>query len=343
MYELFADCPDAVARSQEIADSIDIDLPLGQRHFPTFHVPTGGIGRRLPAEPVREGAAGALRWPTRRCGKVMNCAQPSRDRLDRELQVIHQLGFANYFLIVWDFVRYARERDIPATARGSGVGALVSYALYLSHVCPIRYDLLFERFLDPSRKEAPDIDIDFCKERRGEIIRYVKDKYGEANVAQIGTFGTLAAKAAIRDVGRALEVPLPEVNTVAQLVPDQLKITIAEALQKSSDLRQKYDPTPRCGSWWTWPDSMEGLAKNVGTHAAAVVIADRPLTDYVPLGRVTGKTDIITQWSMNDVEAAGLAENGLPGTAQPDDPLQGGRLDRADDRAADRSLRVSAG
>ena len=126
--------------------------------------------------------------------------------LDRELGVIETLGFPNYFLIVWDFVRYAREQDIPATARGSGVGSLVAYALYLSHVCPLQYDLLFERFLDVSRLEAPDIDIDFCKDRRGEVIQYVKQKYGEANVAQIGTFGTLKARAAIRDVGRCLAI-----------------------------------------------------------------------------------------------------------------------------------------
>jgi DNA polymerase III subunit alpha len=129
------------------------------------------------------------------------------ERLDREMEVINQLGFPNYFLICWDFVNKAREMGIPATARGSGVGAIVCYALYLSHVCPIQYDLLFERFLDPSRREAPDIDIDFCKERRGEVIRYVKEKYGEDNVAQIGTFGTLAARAAIRDVGRTLGLP----------------------------------------------------------------------------------------------------------------------------------------
>ncbi len=133
--------------------------------------------------------------------------------------MINQLGFPNYFLIVWDFVRYAREHGIPATARGSGVGALVSYALYLSHVCPLEYDLLFERFLDVNRLEAPDIDIDFCKDRRGEVINYVKEKYGHENVAQIGTFNTLAARAAIRDVGRALGIPIPQVDKIVAMVP----------------------------------------------------------------------------------------------------------------------------
>ncbi len=153
-------------------------------------------------------------------------AQVVMQRLDRELGVINKLGFPNYFLIVWDFVREAREQGMPATARGSGVGALVCYALYLSHVCPLKYDLLFERFLDENRLEAPDIDIDFCKERRGDIIRYVKDKYGEDNVAQIGTFGTLAARAAIKDVGRALGIPLARVNQITGMVPEELGITL---------------------------------------------------------------------------------------------------------------------
>ena len=228
------------------------------------------------------------------------------ERLDRELGVINQLGFPNYFLIVWDFVRKARELDVPTTARGSGVGALVSYALHFSHVCPIKYDLLFERFLDPSRKEAPDIDIDFCKERRSEIIRYVKEKYGENNVAQIGTFGTLAARAAMRDVGRALGIPLARVNQVIQMVPDDLGISIEKALAKSDDLKNTYDNDPEIRELIELAMRLEGLARNVGTHAAAVVIADKPLTEYVPLGKVTGKTDIITQWSMGDVETAGL-------------------------------------
>ncbi len=305
MYEVFRDHPSAVARSQEIADSVEIDLELGRRHFPTYRLPAGetpeGTLRALCEAGLQERYAHSPDMCHER-----QLAPAVRERLDRELDVIGQLGFSNYFLIVWDFVRKARELDIPATARGSGVGALVSYALYLSHVCPIKFDLLFERFLDPSRKEAPDIDIDFCKDRRGEIIRYVKEKYGEANVAQIGTFGTLAAKAAIRDVARALGMPLARVNQIVQLVPDQLKVTLDQALEQSSELRQHYEQDPEVRQLLDLARNIEGLAKNVGTHAAAVVIADRPLTEYVPLGRVTGKSDIITQWSMNDVEAAGL-------------------------------------
>ena len=265
------------------------------------------------------------------------------ERLDRELGVIDKLGFPNYFLIVWDFVRHAREHGIPATARGSGVGALVCYALYLSHVCPIEFDLLFERFLDESRREAPDIDIDFCKQRRGEVIRYVKDKYGEANVAQIGTFGTLAARAAIKDVGRALGIPLARVNQLTEMVPDDLGITLTKALEKSSDLRSAYESDGEIRELIDFALKIEGLARNVGTHAAAVVIADQPLTEYVPLGRVTGKTDIITQWSMGDVEAAGLLKMDFLGSEELDDPVQGRGLDRTVDWPADRSVEISFG
>jgi DNA polymerase-3 subunit alpha len=304
----------AVGRSQEIADSVSIDLDLGKRHFPGFEVPGGLTAseelRRLCLEGLRERyAAVAKRWAD---GGVP--ADPATaplhaqvmDRLDRELSVIDTLGFASYFLIVWDFVRHARERSIPAAARGSGVGALVAYSLYLSHVCPLEYDLLFERFLDINRREAPDIDIDFCKERRGEVIDYVKKKYGEANVAQIGTFGTLAARAAIRDVGRALGMPVPRVDQIVALVPDQLGISLDDAAAVGSQLAAACEADAEVRELVNLAKQIEGLARNVGTHAAAVVIADRPLVEYVPLQRVTGKEEVITQWAMGDVERAGL-------------------------------------
>ncbi|MCP4079275.1 MAG: DNA polymerase III subunit alpha, partial [Planctomycetaceae bacterium] len=200
MYNKFPGLESAVARSQEIADSVDIQLELGKRHFPVYKIeddtPPATLLRKICESGLKERYAGNDEMlPGGELSEVV------QKRLDRELGVIERLGFENYFLIVWDFVRESRDRNIPATARGSGVGAIVCYATYMSHVCPIRYDLLFERFLDENRMEAPDIDIDFCKERRGEMIDYVKEKYGAANVAQIGTFGTLAAKAAIKDVG----------------------------------------------------------------------------------------------------------------------------------------------
>ncbi len=305
MYQQFADHQDAVRRSQEIADTVDIDLELGKRHFPTYPLKeeqtAGGYLRELCIEGLKD------RY--KKDDDRMVDGELSEEviaRLDRELGVINKLGFPNYFLIVWDFVRYARELDIPTTARGSGVGSLVCYALYLSHVCPLRYDLLFERFLDESRLEAPDIDIDFCKDRRGDVIRYVKDRYGEANVAQIGTFGTLAARAAIRDVGRAMSLAIPRVDSIVAMVPDVLGISLKQAIEESAELNAAYENDAEVRELLDLAQNIEGLARNVGTHAAAVVIGDKPLTEYVPLGRVPGKTDVITQWAMNEVEAAGL-------------------------------------
>jgi DNA polymerase-3 subunit alpha len=305
MYQKFAGLEDACRRSQEIADSVDIQLDLGKRFFPVFQLPEGVN----PDDRLRELCYQGLLERYADNPEMLNKGELATvviDRIERELGVIKKLGFANYFLICWDFVVQARQQDIPATARGSGVGALVCYALYLSHVCPIKYGLLFERFLDENRLEAPDIDIDFCKERRADIIRYVKEKYGEESVAQIGTFGTMKARAAIKDVGRALGIPLARVNQISSMVPEELNITLDKAIDKSDELRAVYEGDPEIAELLDFAKKLEGMARNVGTHAAAVVIGDGPLTDYVPLGRVPGKTDIITQWSMKDVEDAGL-------------------------------------
>ncbi|MDA7932285.1 MAG: DNA polymerase III subunit alpha [Mariniblastus sp.] len=305
MYRNFPGLEDAVARSQQIADTVDIQLELGERFFPVFDLPPD----RSPEDELRDLCLKGLmdRYEGNEEMKPGGeLAEVVMARLNRELGVINKLGFANYFLICWDFVEQARKRDIPSTARGSGVGAIVCYALYLSHVCPIKYSLLFERFLDENRLEAPDIDIDFCKERRGEIIRYVKEKYGEESVAQIGTFGTLKARAAIKDVGRVLGIPLTRVNQITSMVPDQLGISLQQAIDSSDELKGVYEGDPEIAELLEFALKLEGLARNIGTHAAAVVISDGPLTDFVPLGRVAGKEDVITQWSMNDVEAAGL-------------------------------------
>ena len=305
MYEAFAGQEQAVARSREIADSVDIELDLGRRHFPVFTPPDAVSSEDYLRQLCIDGLKKRYRDTPQRYADG-ELSDEVLQRLDRELGVIGKLGFPNYFLIVWDFVRVAHERGIETTARGSGVGSLVCFALEMSHVCPLEYDLLFERFLDVNREEAPDIDIDFCQQRRGEIIQYVKDEYGTENVAQIGTFGTMAARAAIRDVGRALGHPIPRVNEVIAKVPDQLGITLAEALERSDELKKVYDTDGEIRELLDLAMQVEGLARNVGTHAAAVVIADRPLTDYVPLGRVPGKEDVITQWAMGDVEDAGL-------------------------------------
>ena len=306
MYRNFEGLEHAVSRSQEIADTVDIELELGKRFFPIFQLSPED---ESPEARLRELCESGLKDrykdnPDRCVDGVLS--EEVQARLDRELGVINKLGFADYFLICWDFVHKARSMDIPSTVRGSGVGAIVCYSLYLSHACPLQYSLLFERFLDENRLEAPDIDIDFCKERRGEVITYVKEKYGEDSVAQIGTFGTMKARAAIKDVGRALGIPLARVNQITGMVPDQLGISLQEAIDTSDDLKAAYNGDPEVAEMIDFALKLEGLARNIGTHAAAVVISDGPLTDYVPLGRVAGKEDVITQWSMNDVEAAGL-------------------------------------
>ncbi|MEN6559052.1 MAG: DNA polymerase III subunit alpha, partial [Thermoguttaceae bacterium] len=305
MQAAFPDMDDALRRSQEIADRVDIELELGKRHFPVYTLPENKTAEELLLELCLSGLKTRYADRPDRCvdGQLSDEVMA---RLNRELGVINKLGFANYFLIVWDFVRAARERGIQATARGSGVGSLVSYALFLSHVCPLEYDLLFERFLDENRREAPDIDIDFCQQRRGEVIQYVKEKYGFDNVAQIGTFGTMAARAAIRDVGRALGLPIPRVDAIVALVPDELKIKLKDAIEKSDDLKKMYESDGEVRKLLDLARGIEGLARNVGTHAAAVVIADRPLTEYVPLQHVQDKTEVITQWDMGDVERSGL-------------------------------------
>jgi DNA polymerase-3 subunit alpha len=307
MYRLFPDFADAVARSQEIADGVDIQIDFKQRHFPVFTPPA----KKTPEKYLRELCEAGL---VDRYG-----SKPSRDakaRLELELEVICRMGFAGYFLIVWDFVRFARENGIPASARGSGCGAIVSYVLYLSHVDPLEYDLLFERFLDPNRSEAPDIDIDFCQDRRELVIDYVKQKYGEASVAQIGTFGTMAAKAALKDVGRVLDVPLDRVNYLCKLVPTKGSTTIPfsldETLEQSPDFRREYESDLATKEWVDIARKLEGTNRNAGTHAAGVVIANGPLTDYVPVQLIKRKDEgetrqaLTTQWVMGDLEKVGM-------------------------------------
>jgi DNA polymerase-3 subunit alpha len=307
MYELFPGHEDAVQRSQEIADGCCIKLDFKARHFPVFTPPAG----KKPEDFLRDICMEGLRA---RYGD--NPLQTVKERLELELNIICRMGFASYFLIVWDFVRFAREKGIPATARGSACGALVSYVLYLSHVDPLEYDLLFERFLDPNRSEAPDIDIDFCQEGREEVIAYVRQRYGEASVAQIATFGTMAARAAIKDVGRVLDIPLARVTQLTEMVPKTLGITLDEALKQSTDLREQYDKDPQVRELIDIARNLEGTNRNAGTHAAGVVIANGPLTDYVPLQRVIRKGDdagakrdeavMTTQWVMGDLEKVGL-------------------------------------
>jgi DNA polymerase-3 subunit alpha len=301
--EMYAAMPgrdEALAATMRIAERIEenyASLNLGTRLFPSFQPPAGMTPEDYLRGLCEQGLA------ERYAGNPPDAAV---ERLDHELGVINRMGFASYFLIVWDFVRYARENGIPNSARGSACGALVSYLLYLSHVDPLTYDLLFERFLDPNRSEAPDIDIDLCKERRGEVIAYVRQKYGADNVAQIGTFGTMAAKAALKDVGRALNIPLSRVEQVTKLIPTRLNITLEESLKEEPALQRMVDEDPDIQKMYDYARRLEGTVRSVGTHAAGVVIADRPLRDLVPLKKDKDKDIISTQWEMGDVEKAGL-------------------------------------
>lgn len=285
MYALFPNQADAVRRTQEIADTCCVELDFKTRHFPVFTPPH----RKKPETYLRELCAQGLE---QRYGKPV--PQAAADRLRHELDTIIRMGFASYFLIVWDFVRFAHEQGIPASARGSACGSLVSYVLGLSHVDPLEYDLLFERFLDPNRNEAPDIDIDFCQEGRDRVIAYVRQKYGEESVAQIATFGTLQARAALRDVGRVLGMPLARVDQITKLIPPTLGITLDESLKQSLDLRREYDNDPQVRELVDIARKLEGTNRNAGTHAAGVVIADGPLTDFVPLQRVIRKGESIS-------------------------------------------------
>jgi DNA polymerase-3 subunit alpha len=306
MYSLFPGHEDAVGRSQEIADGCSLRLDLKKRHFPVFTPPD----KKQPEDYLRELCEAGLKD---RYGEDPPPA--ARERLEHELAIICRMGFAGYFLIVWDFVRFARDNKIPASARGSACGAIVSYVLQLSHVCPIEYDLLFERFLDPNRSEAPDIDIDFCQEGREKVIAYVRQRYGEQSVAQIGTFGTMAARAAVKDVGRVLDVPLERVTRLTNMIPKTLGITLDDALAQSHELRQEYNADPAIKELIDIARKLEGTNRNAGTHAAGVVIANGPLTDYVPLQRVVRKGEdgarkdeavVTTQWVMGDLEKVGL-------------------------------------
>ncbi|MBI3410140.1 MAG: DNA polymerase III subunit alpha [Planctomycetes bacterium] len=314
MYRLFPGHEDAVGRSQEIADGCDIQLDFKTRHFPVFTPPD----KKKPEAYLRELCEIGLaeRYGPTASAEAQARMPAARERLEHELDIICRMGFAGYILITWDFVRFALSKGIPASARGSACAAIVSYVLKLSHVCPIDYDLLFERFLDPNRGEAPDIDIDFCQDRREEVLAYVREKYGEGSVAQIGTFGTMAAKAAIKDVGRVMDISLDRVIRLTAMVPNVLNITLDDALKQSPDLKREYESDSDIRKLIDLARKLEGTNRNAGTHAAGVVIANGPITDYVPVQRVLRKgyengnrqaeAVITTQWVMGDLENVGM-------------------------------------
>ena len=301
---LFGELQEAIANTVLIAQRCNVTLEFGNLHLPDFNVPDGYSVDSYLRSLCLQGLE--LRYGKQPGDHVLQ-------RLDFELHVIKQMDYSAYFLIVWDFIRYARESGIPVgPGRGSAAGSIVAYALGITNIDPLRYGLLFERFLNPERVSMPDIDIDFCFERRGEVINYVTQKYGYDRVAQIATFGTMAARAAIRDVGRALGIPYGEVDRVAKLVPAELHITLSKALNDSPDLKTAYELNPDVQKLMDMASLLEGMPRHASTHAAGVVITREPLTHYVPLYKASDGP-LTTQFAKDQVEDLGLLKMDLLG------------------------------
>ncbi|PYU07909.1 MAG: DNA polymerase III subunit alpha [Acidobacteria bacterium] len=308
MTRVFRELPDALSRTLAIAERCNVKIEKLRDPFPEFKVPPGDTPGGYFEKAVREGFAARLPHLERlsQRGALRNPLSEYERRLTHEIQMIQKMRFEGYFLVVWDFIRYARSQGVPVgPGRGSAAGSLASYALRITDVDPLQYDLIFERFLNPERISLPDIDIDFCMRRRGEVIEYVTQKYGRENVAQIITFGTMAAKAAIKDVGRAMDIPYGEVDRLAKLVPNELKIALEAALQQSAQLRAAVESDERMNELMTVARRLEGLARHASTHAAGVVISPRPLMEIVPLYK-TNRDEITTQYDMNALERIGL-------------------------------------
>lgn len=296
MRALFPDVPEAADNTVKIAQRCQVELEFGKTKLPAFFTPDGSDNLEFFRRLCQEGLI-------RRYGE--DPPQEYRDRLEYEICVISQMGYVNYYLIVWDFIRYARSVGIPVgPGRGSGAGSLAAYCVGITNVDPMRYDLLFERFLNPERVSMPDFDIDFSDERRDEIIGYVVDKYGADHVAQIVTFGTMAARGALRDVGRALNIPYNKVDQVAKLVPLSLGMTLDTAMKQSKELREKVEADPQVKELWDMARKVEGMPRHASTHAAGVVITDKPVMDYVPLSK--NDDAVVTQYTMTAIEELGL-------------------------------------
>jgi len=296
MRKALAAWPEAADNTLRIAEMCDVKIDFSAKHLPHFPTPDG----EAPEAYLRRLAWDGLR--ARFEGKEVPEAYAKR--LERELKVIEDKGYSSYFLIVNDFVAYARRSDIPTAPRGSGVATLLGYALGIADVDPLRYGLLFERFTDPAREEDPDMDIDICQEGRGRVIQYVREKYG--HVAQIITYGTLKARAVVRDVGRVMDVPLAEVDGICKKVPGGLKVTLDSALEGEPDLKKLYDTQPHVKEMIDYGRRLEGLARHAGVHAAGVIVCDQALEDLVPLYRQADSEDVITQWDGPTCEKVGL-------------------------------------
>ena len=295
LLERFPGLQEALDNTAAIAERCNVEFIFNQYHLPSFPVPEGFTSESYFRKLCYDGFA--ERYPS--------APEDYVERLEYEIGVISRMGYVNYYLIVWDFIRYAKDNGIPVgPGRGSGAASIVAYCMHITEVDPMKYALIFERFLNPERVSMPDFDTDFCQERRGEVIDHVMRKYGSDHVAQIATFGTMAARGAIRDVGRALNFTYAETDVVAKLVPTTLHITLDEALKTSPQLKELYDGDERVKKLIDAARSLEGMPRNTSTHAAGVVITARPVCDYVPLSR--NDDTIVTQYTMTTIEELGL-------------------------------------
>ena len=305
MHELFKEVPESLTNTLEIANRCNVNLDFTEYHLPHFDVPEGHTEESYLRHLCEKGLE--YRYGKHADDKVI------RDRLNYELGIIHTMGFDAYFIIVWDLVREATRRSILYTTRGSAAGSIVAYSLEITLIDPIQHDLIFERFLNPGRISMPDIDLDFRDDRRHEIMAYCAEKYGDDKVAQIITFGTMGAKAAIRDVGRVMDIPLSEVNKIAKLIPavSGKKVTIQGTLDDVPDFKKIYNSAPHIKKLINTAIGMEGVVRNAGTHAAGVVIADKPIVEYLPLHRPTSNSEdtpikTVTQFEMGVLDAMGM-------------------------------------
>ena len=320
--QLFPGCDEAFENTVRIAERCNLEFTFHEYHLPSFPVPEGYTNEEYFREICMDGFR----------ERYENPPQEYLDRLEYEIGVISRMGYVNYYLIVWDFIRYAKEQGIPVgPGRGSGAASIVAYCMHITEVDPMKYALIFERFLNPERVSMPDFDTDFCQERRPEVIEYVMRKYGADHVAQIATFGTMAARGAIRDVGRALNFTYAETDVVAKLVPTTLHITLKEALQVSPKLKELYDKEPRTKQLIDTAMSLEGMPRNTSTHAAGVVITADPVNTYLPLSR--NDDTVVTQYTMTTIEELGLLKMdflGLRNLTVIEDAQQKIRLENPD-------------
>ena len=296
MYDLFAMVPEACENTQKIADQCNFDFDFGHTKIPYYKAPNGMDNQAFFEKLCWEGLE-------RRYGP--DVPQANKDRLTYEIGVVKTMGYTNYYLIVWDYINYAKSQGIPVgPGRGSGAGSIAAYSVGITDIDPIRYNLIFERFLNPERVSMPDFDVDFCYERRQEVIDYVNRKYGADHVAQIVTFGTMAARNAIRDVGRVMGMPYQDVDVVAKQVPMELKMTLKRALEVSAELKRMYDTDPKVQELIDTALKVEGMPRHASTHAAGVVITPEPTDYYLPLATNDGLP--VTQFNMTEIEELGL-------------------------------------